>query len=74
MPPDITDAGPRLRAMNDALERDFLRLTQSERWLLEMLADHPSTHQIMPHEVATMRGLLERSQFGICEQSEDVEK
>ena len=93
---DITDAGPRLKAMNDALEasdrlqaeiarlqaenellrgyRDeaeaeasiaslaaqSLRLTDAERWLLEMLADHPVTHQIMPHEVATLRGLLER--------------
>lgn len=41
-------------------EIERLRLTQSERWLLEMLADHPATHQIMPHEVATLRGVLER--------------
>ena len=35
-------------------------LTDEERMLLEMLADHPVTHQIMPNEVATLRGLLER--------------
>ena len=58
---DITDAGPRLRQMNDALERDErLRLTYEERSLLEMLADHPVTHEIMPSEVATLRGLLKR--------------
>ena len=65
---DITDAGPRLKAMNDALEAsdrlqaeiERLRLTDAERGLLDMLADHPVTHQIMPHEVATLRGLLER--------------
>ena len=36
-------------------------LTADERSLLEMLADHPRTHEIMPNEVATIRGLLERT-------------
>lgn len=35
-------------------------LTDAERSLLEMLADHPVTHEIMPNEVATLRCLLER--------------
>ena len=36
-------------------------LTDAERALLEMLADHPVTHELMPNEVATLRGLLERT-------------
>ena len=36
-------------------------LTDAERSLLAMLADHPRTHEIMPYEVATLRGLLERT-------------
>lgn len=43
----------------DEIER--LRLTDAERALLEMLADHPVTHEIMPNEVATLRGLMERT-------------
>lgn len=41
-------------------EIEDLRLTDDERMLLDMLADHPVTHQIMPNEVSTLRGLLER--------------
>ena len=41
-----------------------LNLTDAERSLLEMLADHPVTHEIMPNEVATLRGLLERLSKG----------
>lgn len=41
-------------------EIERLRLTDAERSLLEMLADHPVTHEIVPNEVATLRGLLER--------------
>ena len=43
---------------------DRLLLTDAERGLLDMLADHPVTHQIMPHEVATLRGLLDRTDTG----------
>ena len=41
-----------------------MTLTDAERGLLDMLADHPVTHQIMPHEVATLRGLLDRTDTG----------
>ena len=53
---DITAAGPRLKAMNDALERDRLRLTDAEREALHWFA-----HYGLPeHRAATLRGLLER--------------
>ena len=35
-------------------------LTDAEQTLLKMLIDHPVTHEIMPNEVATLRGLLTR--------------
>lgn len=52
----------RVTVHNDELQYEIarLRLTDAERALVEMLADHPVTHQIMPNEVATLRGLLER--------------
>jgi hypothetical protein len=53
---DITAAGPRLKAMNDALERDRLRLTDAEREALHWFA-----HYGLPeHRAATLRGLLAR--------------
>ena len=61
---DITAAGPRLQAMNDALERDRLLLTGAEREaivtalaFLREEADEPAVAQ----EAATLRGLLERT-------------
>ena len=47
-----------IRSLEEEIAR--LRLTDAERALIEMLADHPVTHEIMPNEVATLRGLLER--------------
>lgn len=47
---------------------DKWRLTDAERSLLEMLADHPVTHEIMPNEVATLRGLLERTKQNVSAQ------
>jgi hypothetical protein len=53
---DITAAGPRLKAMNDALERERLRLTDAEREALHWFA-----HYGLPeHRAATLRGMLAR--------------
>ena len=63
----ITDAGPRLKAMNDALERDRLRLTDAEREAIEVAAEAYSADH-GERFAATLRGLLERfAQFGIRE-------
>lgn len=37
-----------------------LRLTDAERALLVMLADHPNTHDLFPEDAQTIRGLLDR--------------
>ena len=55
---DITDAGPRLRAMNDALEIDRLRLTDAEREAVEFAVEHL---QNSGWGTAVLRGLLERT-------------
>lgn len=66
---DITDAVPRLRAMNDALDAS-LRLTDEEReavdrqakWLFAQAKNKPDIHSadLLLQEAATLRGLLER--------------
>ena len=63
---DITDAGPRLRALNDALENARLRLTDAEREAVDrasetlryLQADYGQTQT--EQDAATLRGLLER--------------
>jgi hypothetical protein len=56
---DITDAGPRLKAMNDALERERLRLTDAERKAIDWAAY--AAEQWYEHTAAaTLRGLLAR--------------
>ena len=56
---DITAAGPRLKAMNDALERDRLRLTDAEREAIDWAAY--AAEQWYEHTAAaTLRGLLAR--------------
>ena len=55
----ITAAGPRLKAMNDALERDRLLLTDAEREAIDWAAY--AAEQWYEHTAAeTLRGLLER--------------
>lgn len=62
---DITDAGPRLKAMNDALadndrlraEIDRLRLTDAEREAVEQAV---AFYQGSGWSASTLRGLLER--------------
>ena len=39
---------------------DVACLTEAERALLVMLADHPNTHDLFPEDSRTLRGLLER--------------
>ena len=55
---DITDAGPRLKAMNDALDRNRLRLTDAEREAVERAADLIDNKTC--GDSSTLRGLLER--------------
>jgi len=55
----------RLRSLvrfQDAVIRsgDVACLTEAERALLAMLADHPNTHDLFPEDLRTLRGLLER--------------
>ena len=59
---DITDSGPRLRQMNDALERDErLRLTDEERAAVAWFANYGYSDDGVPGRMAaTLRGLLER--------------
>ena len=59
---DITDAGPRLRQMNDALERDErLRLTDEERGAVEAAIAYMAPVGNYDSRVQdTLRGLLER--------------
>ena len=59
---DITDAGPRLRQMNDALERDErLRLTDEERGAVEAaIAYMAPVGNYYSRVQDTLRGLLER--------------
>lgn len=70
---EISDAGPRLRAMNDALEEndrlraeiDRLTLTDAEReavrWaIFEFGATHPD-HGMAAQRADTLRKLLERT-------------
>jgi hypothetical protein len=58
---DITAAGPRLQAYNDALERDRLRLTDAEREAVECAATFADEDGwLMKEQIATLRGLLER--------------
>jgi hypothetical protein len=59
---DITDAGPRLRAMNDALEIDRLRLTAVEREAIEFVVAEGRV--ACGHEADILRGLLERTKDG----------
>ena len=54
---DITDAGPRLKAMNDAMEIARLRLTDAEREAVERAVEHL---QNSGWGTAVLRGLLER--------------
>jgi hypothetical protein len=59
---DITDSGPRLRQMNDALEREErLRLTDEERAAVEAAIAYMAPVGNYDSRVqATLRGLLER--------------
>jgi hypothetical protein len=59
---DITDAGPRLRAMNDALEIDRLRLTAVEREAIEFVVAEGRV--ACGHEADILRGLLDRTKDG----------
>jgi hypothetical protein len=62
---DITDAGPRLRAMNDALESASLRLTDAEREAIQHIVD--GGPQDIPADIqhhAALRGLLDRTKDG----------
>jgi hypothetical protein len=63
---DITDAGPRLRAMNDALENASLRLTDAERQAIARAVDIFDVHPRLADEgkAATLRGLLDRTKDG----------
>ena len=59
---DISDAAPRLKAMNDALEEiDRLRLTEAEREAIDAFAfDRPMDRTAAQYNAATLRRLLER--------------
>jgi hypothetical protein len=59
---DITDAVPRLQAMNDALEIDRLRLTAVEREAIEFVVAEGRV--ACGHEADILRGLLERTKDG----------
>jgi hypothetical protein len=59
---DITDAGPRLRAMNDALEIDRLHLTTVEREALDFVVAEGRV--ACGHEADILRGLLDRTKDG----------
>jgi hypothetical protein len=59
---DITDAGPRLRAMNDALEIDRLHLTAVEREAIEFVVAEGRV--ACGHEADILRGLLDRTKDG----------
>jgi hypothetical protein len=63
---DITDAGPRLQAMNDALESASLRLTDAERKAIARAVDIFDVHPRLADEgkAATLRGLLDRTKDG----------
>ena len=63
---DITDAGPRLQAMNDALENASLRLTDAERQAIARAVDIFDVHPRLADEgkAATLRGLLDRTKDG----------
>ena len=63
---DITDAGPRLQAMNDALENARLRLTDAERQAIARAVDIFEVHPRLADEgkAAALRGLLDRTQDG----------
>jgi hypothetical protein len=69
---DLSDAGPRLKAMNDALANASLRLTDAEREAVDEAADasdvaaafysgkdHARADAAAKH-AATLRGLLDR--------------
>ena len=62
--PTLADAGPRLRAMNDALEENArLRLTDAEREAIDAAAHAAAQLYSGPEGVAlaaTLRGLLQR--------------
>jgi hypothetical protein len=59
---DITDAGPRLQAMNDALENARLRLTAVEREAIEFVVAEGRV--ACGHEADILRGLLDRTKDG----------
>ena len=59
---DLSDAGPRLRAMNDALESASLRLTAVEREAIEFVVAEGRV--ACGHEADILRGLLERTKDG----------
>ena len=63
---DFTDAGPRLQAMNDALENASLRLTDAERQAIARAVDIFDVHPRLADEgkAATLRGLLDRTKDG----------
>jgi hypothetical protein len=69
---DITDAGPRLKAMNDALETASLRLTDAEReavvraWhsLLKLAHHEPSLIDEHLAGARALNALLERTRNG----------
>ena len=63
---DLSDAGPRLQAMNDALENARLRLTDAERKAIARAVDIFDVHPRLADEgkAATLRGLLDRTQDG----------
>jgi hypothetical protein len=63
---DITDAVPRLQAMNDALENASLRLTDAERQAIARAVDIFDVHPRLADEgkAATLRGLLDRTKDG----------
>ena len=59
---DLSDAGPRLRAMNDALESASLRLTAVEREAIEFVVAEGRV--ACGHEADILRGLLDRTKDG----------
>ena len=59
---DLSAAGPRLRAMNDALEHARLCLTAVEREAIEFVVAEGRV--ACGHEADILRGLLERTKDG----------